>query len=217
VLNDNDLFSIATMSDICLTTAYLAPVSYFQSVVQSDQIFLEQYESYQKQSYRNRCIIATSNGKLALTIPIEKQSNQKLLIRDVLVSNHTEWQLLHWRAIESAYNSTPFFEFYKDDLISYYQKKWKYLWDFNFEIQLKIFELLEIQPKIELTSQFNLNLDENVLDLRNCIHPKNDIKLNDVPKYYQVFDLKNGFISNLSIIDMLFNMGNESQLLLNNK
>jgi hypothetical protein len=205
------------MSVICLTSAYLAPVSYFERIVESGEILMEQWDSYEKQSYRNRCIIATANGKLALSIPIEKSSNPKPLTRDVQVSNHLDWQMQHWRAIESAYNSSPFFEFYKDDFIPLYEKKWKFLWDFNHEIQLKVFELLEIQPKIVLTTQFNLELSENVLDLRKCIHPKNDLKINTQLSYYQVFENKFGFTPDLSIIDLLFNMGNEAQLVLNNK
>lgn len=205
------------MSVICLTSAYLAPVDYYQQIVDADEIQLEQWDSYEKQSYRNRCVIATANGKLALSIPVEKPAGQKALTRDMLVSNHSDWQVQHWRAIESAYNSTPFFEYYKDDFMPFYEKKWKFLWDFNQEIQLKVFELLEIQAKIVLTPRFNLELAENVLDLRKCIHPKFDLKLDNKQQYYQVFENKFGFIPNLSIIDLLFNMGNEAQLILNKK
>lgn len=202
------------MSIICLSTAYLAPVEYYSAFLKAEMAYLEHYDNYAKQTYRNRCHIAAANGQMVLTIPVEKTSSEKVLTRDVRISDHCDWQINHWRSIESAYNSTPFFEYYKDDLFPFYKKKWEFLWDFNMEIQTKILELLDLEPTIRLTENYKQNLDETILDLRESIHPKKTFDVVLKP-YYQVFELKNGFLPNLSIIDLLFNMGNESQLLIN--
>jgi len=202
------------MENICLTSAYLAPVEYYSALAKADAVFLEHCEFYEKQSYRNRCNIAGANGQLALTIPVEKSKGSRMLTRDVRISEHSDWQLQHWRSIESAYNSTPFFEYYKDDLIPFYEKNWIFLWDFNTEIQTKMLELLDLQIDIQLTKEYKVDFDENVLDARNSIHPKKETDIGSFKTYYQVFEQRFGFIPNLSSIDLLFNMGNESILVL---
>jgi len=202
------------MENICLTSAYLAPVEYYSAMAKADTVFLEHCEFYEKQSYRNRCNIAGANGQLALTIPVEKSKGSRMLTRDVRISEHSDWQLQHWRSIESAYNSTPFFEYYKDDLIPFYEKNWTFLWDFNTEIQTKLLELLDLQIDIQLTKEYKVDFDENVQDVRNTIHPKKETEVGSFKTYYQVFEQRFGFIPNLSSIDLLFNMGNESILIL---
>ncbi|MBP6661831.1 MAG: WbqC family protein [Paludibacter sp.] len=202
------------MGNICLTSAYLAPVEYYSALAKADTVFLEHCEFYEKQSYRNRCNIAGANGQLALTIPVEKSKGARMLTRDVRISEHSDWQLQHWRSIESAYNSTPFFEYYKDDLLPFYEQDWTFLWDFNIEIQAKMLELLDLQVDIQLTKEYKVDFDENVLDARNSIHPKKETDTGSLKNYYQVFEQRFGFIPNLSIIDLLFNMGNESILVL---
>ena len=202
------------MENICLTSAYLAPVEYYSAMAKADTVFLEHCEFYEKQSYRNRCNIAGANGQLALTIPVEKSKGSRMLTRDVRISEHSDWQLQHWRSIESAYNSTPFFEYYKDDLIPFYEKNWTFLWDFNTEIQTKMLELLDLQIDIQLTKEYKVDFDENVQDVRNSIHPKKETEVGSFKTYYQVFEQRFGFIPNLSSIDLLFNMGNESILIL---
>ena len=202
------------MGNICLTSAYLAPVEYYSALAKADTVFLEHCEFYEKQSYRNRCNIAGANGQLALTIPVEKSKGSRMLTRDVRISEHSDWQLQHWRSIESAYNSTPFFEYYKDDLIPFYERNWTFLWDFNTEIQTKLLELLDLQIDIQLTKEYKVDFDENVQDVRNSIHPKKETEVGSFRTYYQVFEQRFGFIPNLSSIDLLFNMGNESILIL---
>jgi WbqC-like protein family len=204
------------MVEICLSMAYLGPVEYYQALGRADTILLEQCENYEKQSYRNRCNIAGSNGVLSLSIPVEKASGEKVLTRDIRISEHGDWQLQHWKSIEAAYNSTPFFEYYKDDLVHFYHKKWDFLWDFNLEIQSTILELLELEPTISFSTEYKVNLDENYLDLRQSIHPKKENQQFSNKSYYQVFEQRFGFQPNLSIIDLLFNMGNESQLIIQN-
>jgi hypothetical protein len=202
------------MGTVCLTTAYLAPVEYYSVLTKADSVFLEYFDSYVKQTYRNRCQIATANGVMTLSIPVEKTNGEKILTRDVRISLHNNWQLHHWRSIESAYNSTPFFEYYKDDLLPFYEKKWTFLWDFNLEIQAKVMELLDIQLELKFTKEYKTELNENILDLRERIHPKKKDETGSLKSYYQIFYQRFGFQKNLSIIDLLFNMGNESQLII---
>ena len=194
-----------------LSTAYLAPIEYYVVLANSERILLEQHEYYQKQSYRNRCRIATANGIMDLSIPVD--SAGKTPIRDLRISDHNNWQTHHWRSIETAYNSSPFFEYYADDFRPFFEKKWLFLWDFNLALLNKTLELLDIETKIELTEQYKPETSDNFLDLRAAIHPKKEISLLLKP-YYQVFETKFGFMPNMSIIDLLFNMANEAQLIL---
>lgn len=202
------------MNIVYLSSAYLAPIEYYVAMIKADEVFLEACEHYEKQSYRNRCNIIGANGRLALTIPVEKSTNGRQKTIDVRISEHSDWQINHWRSIESAYNSTPFFEYYKDDLLPFYEKKWRFLFDFNLEIQTKIIELLDIELVCNKTHEYKQFLIDG-MDFRETIHPKKvDLNLVINP-YYQVFEQRFGFCSNLSIIDLLFNMGNESILVLN--
>ena len=196
---------------VCLSTAYFPPIAFFQHLKNAEKVCIEQHEYYQKQTYRSRCRIATASGVMDLSIPVEKRNHT--LIRDIRISEHSDWQTQHWRSIEAAYNSSPFFEYYADDFRPYFEKKWLFLWDLNMELLYKTLELLDIDTQIELTKQYELKLDENTLDLREIIHPKKNISIQLKP-YYQVFSSKFGFLPNLSIIDLLFNMGNESQLVI---
>ena len=203
-------------SGVCLTSAYLAPVEYYVALANAETVFLEQFDSYEKQTYRNRCNILISNGISALSIPVEKPSGVKTLTRDIRISEHNDWQIQHWRSIESAYNSSPFFEYYKDDFLPFYEKKWDFLWDFNLELLAKVLELLDLQPTLKFTESYQINLNEDNVDLRDKIHPKKQSSVVSLKPYYQVFEQRFGFQENLSIIDLLFNMGNESQLIIHN-
>ncbi len=194
------------------TTAYLPPVSYFAAIKNSNKIWLEASENYQKQSYRNRCRIATANGTETLSIPVESNSGKKNPIRDVRISSHGNWQQTHWRAIASAYMNSPFFEYYQDDFRPFFEKKWTFLWDYNHELLTLIFELLDMPATIELTGKYDDGQTYGA-DFRETIHPKKEPVFHIEP-YYQVFENKFGFIPDLSIIDLLFNTGNESILII---
>jgi len=202
-------------SAIVLSTTYLGPVEYYSKIFHHKTI-VEQFENYTKQSYYNRCHIATPEGILALSIPIVKESG-KTLIRDIKISEHTTWQRTHWRAIKSAYSTTPFFEYYTDDLIPFFEKKWGFLLDFNINIQAKILDILGIENTISLTESY-FDSSHYKKDYRNTIHPKNHTVTTEfiATTYYQVFKNKTGFLPNLSIIDLLFNMGNEARIILKN-
>lgn len=203
----NDVFLGAVFS-----TAYLPPVSWFASMINSKMILLEANEHFIKQSYRNRCHIAGANGMETLSIPIESNSGKKYAIRDVRLSDHGNWQQAHWRALQSAYNSSPFFEYYADDFAPFYEKKCSFLWDYNWELLTLIFELLDMQPEIQFTENYRLEYNDKA-DFREIIHPKKE-SVTAAKTYYQVFAPKLGFKADLSIVDLLFNMGNEAILTL---
>ena len=194
------------------STAYLPPVSYFAALLNAENVWLEACENYVKQSYRNRCRIATANGVETLSIPVESNSGQKNPIRDVRISSHGNWQQTHWRAISSAYMNSPFFEYYQDDFRPFYENKWTFLWDYNFELLTLILQLLNENPKIILTETYQDKSNE-INDLREIIHPKKDPVYHS-KSYDQVFENTFGFLPDLSIIDLLFNMGNEAVMML---
>lgn len=203
---------------VFLSSAYLAPIEYYTKLLAYDKVYIEQYDHYLKQTYRNRCTIAAPDGELALSIPTVKPDTLKCPMRDIRISDHGNWRHLHWNAIESAYNHTPFFEYYKDDFRPFYEKKYEFLADFNEELCYLICSLIDIQPRMERTAEYHVEFASNETDFRERIHPKKDFHLEDpafFPRpYYQVFQEKLGFLPNLSIIDLLFNMGPESLLIL---
>ena len=198
-----------TLNTILLSTAYLPPIEYFSFLINSDKQIIEKYETYKKQTYRNRCYIFGSNGKLALTIPIKKPEGNHTKTNEIIISYSEDWQQIHWKSIESSYNSSPFFLFYKEELKNLYQKKYKYLLDHNNNFLKLICDFLDIEITPGLTSEFIKN-PKNILDLRNSISPKNSSQEKNYKKYSQVFANKHGFIPNLSIIDLLFNTGPEA-------
>ena len=135
------------MKTAYLSSAYLAPVEYYTKLLAYDKIFIEQHDHYMKQTYRNRCTITGPDGELALSIPTVKPDTPKCPMKDIRISDHGNWRHLHWNAIESAYNSTPFFEYYKDDFRPFYEKKYEFLIDFNEELCRMVCELIDIQRK----------------------------------------------------------------------
>ena len=194
---------------VLLSTTYFGPVQWYQKLHRADAVLMEQWESFQKQTYRNRCLIATTNGVQALTVPVERGSSS--LIRDMRISDHGNWRHLHWMALQSAYGESPFFEYYQDDIRPFFEKRWDYLMDYNEAICKKMCDLIDIEPKVERTLEFVLEPD-NLTDMRTVINPKHPGPDADfTPKhYYQVYAQKHGFMPNLSVLDLLFNMGPES-------
>lgn len=205
-----------------LATTYFGPVQWYQKLNRFDGVLMEQHEHFLKQTYRNRCVIATTQGVQTLTVPVEAPVGEgvalsKTEIKDVRISNHGKWRTEHWNALQSAYGESPFFEFYEDDIRPFFENRWEYLLDFNMAITEKMCELLDIHPHITLTESYQNSLPfgegrGGALDFRTVIHPKHPQEDTDFsPKpYYQVYKERFGFLPNLSILDLLFNMGNEA-------
>lgn len=201
---------------LILPSAYLPPVQYFVHLYDRGGCVVEQHEHYLKQTYRNRCVIDSPNGALALTIPVEKAADGKCLMKDVRISDHGNWRHLHWQALVASYYNSPFFEYYQDDFRPFFEKKWEFLVDFNEEILYKCCELIDIQPEIVRSDSY-VRIEAGEVDYRALITPKNSVEMDDLfspAEYYQVFQYKQGFKPNLSIADLIFNMGPESVLVL---
>jgi len=201
-------------TEVLLSIAYMAPIQYFAKLVSYQQIYIEYCESYLKQSFRNRAVILAANGPLQLSIPVANGPRAKGPIRDLKLSFDQPWQMMHWRGISSAYNSSPFFEYYADDLAPFFhEKKWKYLFDFNIDIQSAILKAINLNVTLKPTGEYCLQgeVPESIDDFRYTIHPKEKIQATDlhfVPiPYMQVFNEKWGFVPNLSILDLLFSEG----------
>lgn len=200
-----------------IETHYLPNIQYFTKLILYEQMYLEQHENYQKRSYRNRCHIAGVNGVLRLSIPLEKGKNQAMPIRETKIAYDENWQSHHWQSICSAYGKAPFFEHYDFYFHPFYEKKYTFLFDWNYELLTMLLSLLSIKSSIELTTDFQKQY-VTANDLRNQISPKKRTQQTDKlfnPKAYpQVFQEKNGFLSNLSVLDMLFCAGPQSILIL---
>ena len=206
-----------TSKDIILGSAYLAPVSYFAALYSCRKAYIERYDHYMKQTYRNRCVIASADGPLALTIPVEKSSEGKCAMKDIRVSEHGNWRHVHRNAFMAAYKQSPFFDYYADEFNAFFDRKYEFLYDFNMELTQWLCEQIDIQPELVPTTEY-IDTGEGILDLREAIHPKKSAVdmasfYRPVP-YYQVFDSRHGFQPDLSIVDLLFNMGPESLLVL---
>lgn len=198
---------------VLLSSAYWAPVQYYTKLYHYPEVWFEAHENYIKQTYRNRCVIASPNGTQALTVPIVKPETDKCPIKDIRISDHGNWRHLHWNALESAYRNTPFFEYYADDFLPFYTRKWDFLFDFNGAICRKVCELIDLHPDVSLTMAYGQTGGVPCEDCRMSISPKQDYRTDSVffpVPYYQVFQERFGFIPNLSMADLLFNMGPES-------
>ena len=191
------------LSSPLLSTAYLAPIEYYAILLQEPNCSIELHEHFIKQSIRNRCDIYGANGKLQLTIPKQRKGSSKTIIKEIQISYKQDWQKQHWTAIKSAYSSSPYFEYYKDELQTFFEKQEEYLVNFNHKLQAVILKLLQEEKEVKTTTEY---LHQgNFSDLRN--HNWNFKKQE---RYDQVFMEKHGFIANLSILDLLFNLGPES-------
>ncbi len=202
---------------VLLSAAYLPPLQYMSKALINGEIWIEDDENYIKQTYRNRCIIAGPNGKEILTVPVERGSFHKVHIRDVRIDYDVPWQRLHLRALHTAYRSSPFYEYYIEELETIFRKKTRYLLDLDVMLLESLLQTIGIECRIRFTEKYVHEENEtSYLDYRERIHPKKNREdpLFRHPVYHQVFDDRHGFLEGLSIIDLLFNEGPDTAQIL---
>lgn len=186
------------------SSSYLPPISYLQRCILSEKIYIDPYEHFIKQTFRNRCNIYGPNGMQRLVIPVVHKNLFRTPVKDVRISNETSWNKIHWKSICSAYRNSPFFEFYEDDFRKIFDRPPEYLFEFNLELFQLILRLFKIDKEISFMKSYEKN-HEDLVDLRNFNYP--GVTVTETKPYYQVFSERHGFISDLSCIDLLFNTG----------
>lgn len=182
------------------------------AIAKADKVVFEVCDNYQKQTYRNRMFIYDSNGKLPLTVPVVYSQKNRQLYKDIQISDDENWQDVHWKSMQSAYSSSPFFEFYEHDFQPLFTEKFQNLMDFNFKCLEVIYDCLELPFEFETSKTFEIH-PENCIDYRPLVDNRKE-KKQDFKSYFQVFDDKHGFIPNLSILDLICNEGPNSLLYL---
>ncbi len=203
---------------LVIENQYFPCVNYIITLFQFSNIKIEQYETYQKMSFRNRSVVAGSNGVVDLSVPLENGRNQRGLMKDVRISHLSNWSVQHFRTIESCYSRSPYFEFYRDGVEGLLGKKHAFLLDMNLAILDWLKKVLKIPAGISLTEGYEKTYPGDVADLRNRFLPKNRLSEDAGIRYTQVFEDRIGFQPNLSILDLLFCCGPETiHLLTDNK
>lgn len=198
-------------NSIILSASYLPPVSYFHAIAKNEgNIVLDKYEHFPKQTYRNRAKIATANGILDLIVPIQHGRKEHISMKDIKINYDHDWQRLHWLSMQTAYRSSPYFEYYEDEFKPFYEAKQEFLFDFNVAQLELILKCLKIKRTIHFAETFEKVYEED-LDLRNVIHPKKESILSNPKPYYQLFEERHGFLPDLSIVDLIFNQGPQSK------
>lgn len=183
---------------------YFAPISQYMEIANTDKIIFEAEDNYQKQTYRNRCYIYGPNGKQLLNIPVlHSKSNVKKKTKDALIDYQSPWLQQHQKSIQIAYQNSPFYEFYEDDLQKIFEKKHTYLLDLNIATHLFVMDALQLDIPFSKTSEYLTTTDK---DFRFLANAKQDHGIN-FDAYIQMFDDKHGFLKNLSVLDLIFMEG----------
>lgn len=190
--------------EILLSTAYFPPAAYFALIRNSDTIIIEQQENYPRQTYRNRCTILASGGIMDLSVPVSKEGKIKIHTRDVTIDYSKRWQQVHIRALVSAYNRSPYFQYYFDYLEPLLLKNHRFLLDLNNDLLLKCLDIMNIIRPVSLSSSF-IKVTGMENDYRYKIKPGTEPLIHIKP-YIQVFG-NNSFVPGLSILDLIFNTG----------
>ncbi|WP_366187090.1 WbqC family protein [Flavobacterium ovatum] len=192
--------------DTLLHPTYFPSISHFSAMVQADEIVFEVEDNFQKQTNRNRTYIYSPNGIQLLNIPIKHSKDNHQKTKEILIDSDFDWQKQHFKSLEAAYRSSPFFEHFEDDITPLFEKKHKFLLDLNFEVFEFLTKCLRIKLAFTTTTEYFHEIDSNVTkDYRFLANGKKDSSVFE--PYQQVFDDKHGFINNLSVLDLIFNEG----------
>ena len=200
--------------DILINPNYFPNIHQFTQIIKADNIIFEVSDNYQKQTFRNRTYIYGDNGKLGLFIPVIHTHKKRELFKDVKISYESNWMDLHLKSLQSAYRSSPYFEYFEDDLIKLYSEKEKFLVDFNIKCFKLISNLLDLDLDFKISNEY-LEKTSDIIDLRDLSNARKEKKI-ETPKYIQVFESKHGYINNLSILDLIFSEGPNSVSLITN-
>ncbi|MDP4186055.1 MAG: WbqC family protein, partial [Bacteroidota bacterium] len=160
------------MEKALLSTAYLPPIQYFTKLISYPQVLIEKHEHFLKQSFRNRCVIQGPNGIQSLFIPVIQGRSGHVPVTDIRIAYNEKWQKQHWRSLITAYNPSPFFEYYCDALEPFYTKKWTFLFDYNYELMTTVINEIGIIQKPDFTTEYQPSSAPDIMDFRNSIHPK---------------------------------------------
>ena len=223
---------------LILPTTYFGPISWYRQLNSADTCYIDTCEPFHKRTTRNRCTIATPNGPQTLTVPVEHRGSRTtevqghencscadgilvpsyprtsvpptIPITALRISEHNKWRHVHWQALETAYGNSPFFDYYVDDIRPFFEPNWEYLFDLNLAIIRKMCELLQVETNVLRSEERGVRSE---ISAETYLTPRSSL-LAPQKKYYQVHAHRTGFLSDLSILDLLFNMGNESILYL---
>lgn len=191
---------------VVLPMLYLPPIEYFMAINKyKPGILIECNEHFPKQTYRNRANICSPDGVLALTVPVMKGSKNHTSVKDVKISYEFNWQRLHWMSLQACYRRSAYFEYYEDDFAPFYVNRETFLFDYNEQLLQLLLKLAKIKTPLAYTETYQAEYP-GFTDLRSSINPKKESNIDQKP-YFQVFEEKNGFLKNLSIVDLLFNQG----------
>lgn len=192
--------------DILLHPSYFPSISHFVAMAQSDTITFEMEDNFQKQTNRNRTYIYSPNGIQLLNIPIKHSNLSHQKTKDIKIEPEFDWQKQHFKSLEAAYRSSPFFEYFEDDLLPIFQKKHTFLMDLNFEALEITAKCLRMKFEFDTTAEYFHEIENpKITDFRYLVNGKKDHSVFE--SYTQVFDDKHGFLNNLSVLDLLFNEG----------
>lgn len=184
--------------------SYAGPVEYFVVLAKYQNVIVENKEHFVKQSFRNRCNVIGAQGVIPLIIPTNRKSRERTIIDEVGIANDFPWQALHWKTLCTAYRSSPFFEYYEPYFEKFYLNSFENLFDFNFQLLQLIASKVGLNVNFQLSNEYKK--EYSIPDFRTIHHPKTPLKM-ELDRYIQVFEDKLGFVPNLSVLDLLFNLG----------
>ena len=191
--------------NVLLHPTYFPSIAHFIAIANADSVTFEVEDNYQKQTYRNRTYIYGANGKLLLNVPVKHSHKNRQKYKEVKIANDENWQDIHWKSLQSAYRTSPFFEFYEDEFKALFEKKQTYILDYNFECIELVLECLQLDLNYSKTTEYIKNTT-SLTDYRNLVNARKEPTFK-FDEYIQVFGNKYGFINNLSILDLIFNEG----------
>lgn len=201
--------------NIIIHPTYFPNIAHMVAMAHADEVMFEMDDNYQKQTYRNRANIYGANGKLQLSIPIIHSQKERQKYRDIKIHNAENWQAVHWKSLETAYRTSPFFEFYEDEFQPLFTTKANYLLDFNLKCLDIIFDCLQLEIKSSKTEVYQKTVTDKT-DFRYLANARKEPTFH-FDSYTQVFHEKHGYLSNLSVLDLLFNEGTSAVNYLENQ